>query len=350
MKLFLKNTQSYDLNDQASELFLRRRNESWGTADQVALQSRLAGDADFARAFSRVEESWESVGRYAASPELMALREQAIARARQASARRWTLPGARTLYEKKWAAAAAVFLSLGIAWQLSPYGYEPGTYKTGYGEQRVVELSDHSRITLDARTRVRVRLSADARSVELQEGQAQFWVAKDPARPFKVKAGAETIVAVGTEFDVEYVDGQLRVAMVEGRVAVLNQDDLRAVTATDIDSRPSGPSPIELSTGEALAVRADGAATVLPSVDIESATAWRQGKVIFRDETLGDAVHRLNRYSRQQIVVDDPALAQVKVSGVFDSGDAQAFAVAVQAYLPVVADFSHAATIHLRMK
>jgi transmembrane sensor len=97
-------------------------------------------------------------------------------------------------------------------------------------------------------------------------------------------------------------------------------------------------------------VRADGAATVVPKADIEAATAWRQGKVIFRDQTLAEAVHRLNRYSRQQVVVDDPALAQMKVSGVFDSGDAQAFAEAMQAYLPVAADFSGSSVIHLRMK
>jgi len=39
----------------------------------------------------------------------------------------------------------------------------------------------------------------------------------------------------------------------------------------------------------------------------------------------------------------------MKVSGVFESGDAQAFAEAMQAYLPVVADSSRS-TIHLRMK
>ena len=97
-------------------------------------------------------------------------------------------------------------------------------------------------------------------------------------------------------------------------------------------------------------MRADGGATVLPKADIEAATAWRQGKVIFRDQTLAEAVHRLNRYSRQQVVVDDAALAQMKVSGVFDSGDAQAFAEAMQAYLPVAADFSQGSAIHLRMK
>ena len=233
----------------------------------------------------------------------------------------------------------------GIIWQLSPYGYEPGYYKTGLGEQRVVDLPDHSHIALDARTRLRVKFSADARIVELLEGQAQFSVAKDPARPFKVEAGSKTIVAVGTVFDVEYVDSQVHVAMVEGKVAVLSQDQSGSVGS----SNPSTPSPIELSAGEALSVRADGAATVLPMADIEAATAWRQGKVIFRDQTLAEAVRRLNRYSHQQVVVDDATLSQMKVSGVFEAGDAQAFAEAMQAYLSVIADSSQS-TIHLKLK
>jgi transmembrane sensor len=342
--------EASDLHDQASELFLRRRDSSWAPADQVALDARLASDPKFAAAFRHAQDSWDAVGRHATSPELLALREQAIARARQASARRWSLPGARSRNLGKWAAAAAILIVCGIIWQLSPYGYEPGFYKTGLGEQKAVELSDHSHIALDARTRLRVRFSADARIVQLLEGQAQFSVAKDPARPFKVEAGSKTIVAVGTVFDVEYVDSQVHVAMVEGKVAVLSHDPSGSAIMPGADSKSSNPSSIELSAGEALSVLADGASTVLPKADIEAATAWRQGKVIFRDQTLAEAVHRLNRYSRQQVIVDDPALAQMRVSGVFDSGDAQAFAEATQAYLPVAADFSQGSSIHLRMK
>jgi transmembrane sensor len=339
-----------DLHDEAADLFLRRCASTWSDADQAALESRFNADPAFAEAYARVEESWESVGRNAASPELMALREQAIARARHASARRWSLPGARSPRARLWAMAAIILIALSGAWQLSPYGYEPGLYKTGLGEQKVVELSDHSHIALDARTRLRVRFSPDARIVELLEGQAQFSVAKDPARPFKVEAGGKTIVAVGTVFDVEYIDREVHVAMVEGRVAVLTQTPSGSANATDLDSKSSSLAPIELSAGEALAVRADGASTVSPKADIEAATAWRQGKVIFRNQTLAEAVHRLNRYSRQQVIIDDRVLAQMKVSGVFDSGDAQAFAEAMQAYLPVTADFSTGSSIHLRQK
>jgi transmembrane sensor len=181
------------------------------------------------------------------------------------------------------------------------------------------------------------------------DGQAQFSVAKDPARPFKVQAGAKTIVAVGTVFDVEYVDRQVHVAMVEGRVAVMSQDAARSAAMPGAEPG-SNPTSIELSAGEALQVRADGAATLLPKADIEAATAWRQGKVIFRNQELAEAVHRLNRYSRTQVVLDDPKLSQMRVSGVFESGDVHAFAEAMQAYLPIAVDSTNPSVIHLQMR
>jgi transmembrane sensor len=319
-------------------------------ADQRALDSRLASDPALAQAYRRVQESWDAVGRFAPSPELMALREQAISRARRFSARRWSLPGRGNRYRYGWAAAVAVLLIGAAIWQASSFGYHPGVYWTALGEQRTLELPDHSHLVLDARTRLRVRFSADARTVELLEGQAQFSVAKDPTRPFKVEAGAKTIVAVGTVFDVAYIDREIQVAMVEGRVAVLPNGRNDAVSTVGADGGGLRvPSALELSAGESLQVSPDGRSAVRHDADIEAATAWRQGKVVFRNETLAEAVRRLNRYSRQQVVIDDPALASMRVNGVFDSGDAQGFAEAMQAYLSLVVDFSQGSTIHLRM-
>jgi hypothetical protein len=51
-------------------------------------------------------------------------------------------------------------------------------------------------------------------------------------------------------------------------------------------------------------------------------------------EPLADAVARINRYARRAIVVD-PSVAQVRISGVFNAGDADAFLEGVTAYFPV---------------
>lgn len=352
-----------DREDLAAQAFLRRRSGRWSEQDEAEFRSTMQRDPEFADAFSRVEQSWSAVGQHATSAELMAMREQAISRARRATAQRW-LGGdkKRSVGLRIAAAVGAIAVALTAAYQLAPFGYRPGEYKTDIGHQRMVELEDHSRVALDAATRLRVRYTKDARLIELLNGQAQFSVAKDPARPFKVEAGDHTVIALGTVFTVEYVDSQISVAMLEGKVAVLSQDDSAgkiqpppvAVPPSGGTTRSGNPQApggiIELKAGEALRVQGSGRAMIIPKADLEAATAWREGKVIFHEEPLGEAVRRLNRYSQLQIEIDDGDLAAMQVSGVFEAGNAQAFVEAVQAYLPATAVYADSNTVKLRAK
>jgi len=362
------------IEEAASETFVRRLHGECTPADLVVLEARLKRDPAYADAYLRVKAAWDSLDTYSEAPELMAYREQAIAYARDANADRWLKAGRYT--RNPWRnAAVAAGIALAIAAGLSSHGYRAGQYHTNVGEQRIVELEDHSRIALDTATRLKVRYSDDARIVQLQEGQAQFSVAKDRARPFKVVAGDRTIIAIGTVFTVEYVDRKVHVAMMEGKVAVvpaesahpgnthpssssppaLSDGDGQGVrlekgSALSEKSRDDRNATIELIAGEELRVSRDGENTVTPKADIEAATAWREGKVIIRRESLGDAVRRLNRYSRRQIQIDDAALAAKLISGVFEAGDTQGFVSAVQRYLPVIVDESASRTIKLKLQ
>jgi transmembrane sensor len=332
------------IEEEASETFVQQLHGNWAAQDQAAFEARLERDPTYADAYRRARQSWGALDAHSESAELMRYREEAIAYARRANSHRWF----KAHSYARWRAAAAVAgvaILFGIAWQLSPYGYTAGQYHTGIGEQRVVDLEDHSRIVLDAATRLRVRFTRDARIVELQDGQAQFSVAKDPTRPFKVNAGGRTIVAVGTVFTVEYVDSQVYIAMMEGKVAVVTSE-VPATASTSAE----GSEGISLIAGEALHVSRDGRSSVTPKADLEAATAWREGKVVIRTETLSEAVQRMNRYSRLQIRIDDAALAAKQISGVFEAGDTQGFVSAIERYLPVVADYADSHTVKLRMK
>jgi transmembrane sensor len=339
-----------DAEQRAAELFRRKQLGAWTAGDEAGLQSQLRQDPALADAFRRVGQSWDAAGNHAVSAEFMALREQAISRARRANARRWLTHAARPGRLSKIAAAVAIsgMVTL-IAFELAPFGLRPGEYNTGIGEQKVVDLGDHSRIVLDAVTRLKVQFSKDARIVRLIQGQAQFSVGKDPARPFKVEAGGETVVALGTVFTVEYVDREMRVAMLEGKVAVLppHPSDNPAIESP-LTPQVADPPPIEVNAGQALQVRRDGYTTLTPHADLEAATAWRNGKVIFRKEPLSEAVRRLNRYSRLKVEIADPAIANIEVSGIFESDDIQTFVEAMQSYLAVSADYSKSGTIRLR--
>lgn len=325
-----------DAEERTAQEFLRSRA---GSSDN-ARELEASDDPAVRAARDRVDRAWRAVGEHAGSPELMSLREQALARARRARSRRWFAPSGLSRPASIAASLAAALVIAGGVWTFSDYGPLYDGYRTGIGEQRVIELEDHSKVTLDSKTKLRVRFSRDARVVELAEGQAQFSVAKDAARPFKVIAGDHAVVALGTVFTVEYLDDEFSVSMLEGRVAItgLGPDTIRT----------AAPKALEISAGEAVQVTGAGAVTVIPKADLSAATAWRQGKVIFHDEPLGSAIRRINRYSKVQLEVEGAALAEVSVSGVFEVGDTRAFAQAVQAYLPVSADYSDPKTILLR--
>jgi transmembrane sensor len=353
--------------DGAAGIFIRRLYGEWNDEEQAAFETRLATDHAFAQAYRRVEESWRALDRYAEAPELMGYRAEAIGIMRRANAGRWFQPRAVDWLGSHWKIVAAIagVAVLGLVWQLSWDRYRPGEYRTSIGEQRIVELEDHTRITLDAATRLQVRFTNDTRNVRLLQGQAEFSVAKDPSRPFKVIAGNRTIVAVGTVFTVEYVDHRVHVAMLEGKVAVLRPPDRavaiappataesnihvrQAAAATAPTQQDSGE--IYLSAGEELQVARDGEAIVTHKADLEAATAWREGKVIFRAETLGEAVNRMNRYSHLQLEIDDEALAEKKISGVFEAGDTRGFVGALEAYFSVTADYADPDSVRLRSR
>ena len=63
-------------------------------------------------------------------------------------------------------------------------------------------------------------------------------------------------------------------------------------------------------------------------------TAWRQGRAVFENDTLAAAVAEMNRYSRRPIVIEGEA-AGMHVSGVYSTGDTEAFAKSLATLLPL---------------
>lgn len=322
------------LDERAAAAVLRRQSGEWTVEDQRLLDEALA-DPAFAQAHARANEAWRAMGEHATAPEMMVLREQALAGARRSHLSRWFRPNKALHWGS--AAAAVALLAVGLFASTLFDDVTESRYQTDIGEQRIVELEDHSRIALDAGTTVRVRMARDSRIVELVDGQAQFMVASDPRRPFRVHAGEHTITAVGTSFNVEYLDRRMEVAMVEGKVAVSigapGSDAAGAVSRVPVAGRRT---VTDLVAGEELRVDADGRTRLDRKADIDAVIAWRQGKIILKDTPLGEAVRRLNRYSRLQVKIGDESLAALRVSGVFESGDTLAFVEALQSYLPVV--------------
>ena len=167
-----------------------------------------------------------------------------------------------------------------------------------------------------------VAFTKDRRDIRLLSGHAFFDVAHDREHPFAVEAAGRVITALGTQFDVKLEAEALRVVLAEGSVSV------------GMASGRAGAPPVKLKPGEAYSAtrNARGAVT---RTDLIEALAWKQGVVEFRDQPLSEAVRLLNRYTRAQIVIRDPKVAALRITGVFKTGDIKRFGRSVSEVLPV---------------
>jgi transmembrane sensor len=209
------------------------------------------------------------------------------------------------------AAAAAVLVAVSAAalWRLTLHtsnlapGIVPSSaasvYATGRGERGAVTLPDGTRLILapDSRLRAPRAFGRATRDVEL-EGAAFFQVAHNPAHPFLVHAANAVTQVLGTEFSVTAYPGERQVEVVvkTGRVGVRG-----AV----------------LTHGQLGRVEANGAVSVLQNVDLDRYFAWTEGRLVFEDATLGEALPKLSRWFDLDFRISDSSLANRQLTASF---------------------------------
>ncbi|SEW54792.1 FecR family protein [Chitinophaga arvensicola] len=222
-------------------------------------------------------------------------------------------PKVRSIYARYWyaAAAAVVLLAAGLFWwnQSAPDKHPAAAapiaanqsnriVKDGFIEittpkahKESITLEDGSTIELNAGSKVRYPLhfGENSRSISLEEGEAFFTVAADPARKFSVNTGELTTTALGTSFNIRAYarEHKVIVALVTGKVKVdqLNQ------------SSQSAPSQI-LLPGEQLSYDRVSLSPVKTAFSkAEEVNGWKQGYLIFKDAPYNEIVTGIeNRY------------------------------------------------------
>jgi len=318
--------------EEAAAWWSARQRLGFTTArEEEAFADWLADPAN-GMAWEATEGPLEAVAAYAALPEIRALRESALA-ARP--------PRSRTIW--RWAAGGAIAASLAagiVAFSFdtplaptAPSAPQAASsterYTTSIGERRTIRLADNSRIELNTGSVAEVAYSPGRRDIRLLAGQALFRVAHDPNRPFTVVAGDRRIIATGTAFDVRIGEGgTVAVTLIEGHVRVepLSRDGQeRVVPAAAVAT---------LDPGERLASTPSGAVRIA-TADVEQQTSWTRGQIIFRDDRMAEAIAEVNRYSINRLIVTDPRVANLRVSGAFAAGSTENFVAAVTAFFPV---------------
>lgn len=227
-------------------------------------------------------------------------------------------------------AAACAVAAVGLAVTLAPWKAEKpmspaATQRIDFetvSQRRLFALPDGSKATLAPGSALDLAYTRSERRARLVRGQAYFDVAHDAARPFVVEAEGRMITALGTRFDVRSDSQGLRVTLLEGSVRI------------DTPGASPAQSAVVLRPGEELLV-AQGRPEVVRRADTVSAETWREIRVVFDDKPLGEVIVELNRYAVLQLVIDDPRVAALRITGQFRTGDNARFARGLARLYPV---------------
>ena len=212
---------------------------------------------------------------------------------------------------------------MGLCALLSPFVYKqfetPREYATALGEQRTIQLADSSIVTLNADSRIELRMDGRHRDIKLRRGEALFKVAHDPNRPFTVQTDTVIVRAVGTQFNVYERPNGTRVSVLEGRVLITpfgGGGTMNAARAAE-----------SLGAGQEAQVAPDGTIRRNAKADVINTVAWRERRLIFEDAPLEDVIYEFNRYNQSpRLTLDGVPPGSHHYNGIFDAADPDSLA------------------------
>jgi transmembrane sensor len=273
-------------------------------ADQATLDAWLEGDVRRLGAFAR-----------ARAVAVHSRRAAALAGGVIPFVRPGTRAAPKSVLSRRGLIAASVSaLAVGGAGALGGFWKRAQPFETRMGETRVVPLDDGSVMTLNTLSEGDIRYNRKAREIVLNTGEALFNVVADASRPFVVRSGEAAVIANGASFLVRRLGkSPLQVVSFGGEVELNGAHgeglELAANTRAFLSD---GELPVH--TGE---------------IDADRELAWRHGRIQLEDETLSRAAREFSRYNATRIVPADPAVAALKITGLFVANDPVAFARAV---------------------
>lgn len=316
--------------DEAAALWLLAREES--ALQEVNLFEQWLEQSDANRsAWRRVNEAWDSFDSWqeddTLAQELEAARSHSSGRSRapyRATAS-LALVGSIALVATAWimtrhsGPAEPNGTNTPVAAISSLAAFGAADFSTTAGRRAEIKLPDGSRVSLDADSAVDVAFAGARRDVRLLKGQALFEVSADKSRPFSVEAGGRVTTALGTRFNIRSDPKGVRITLLRGAVVV------RPVTGN--------ASPVNLQPGEQYIARQSGG--IVQRADTSAAEAWQEGAVQFDDTPLAEAIAEVSRYTDRRLIIRDPGIARLRISGRFRAGDPDRFANTLAQIYPV---------------
>ena len=237
--------------------------------------------------------------------------------------------------------AATAIIAIGLTW-FSQKSFHPEeepaeTYQsveTPSGAKSLITLVDGTKIWLNAESKLTYPSRfVDSKRVVTLEGEGYFEVAKDKYRPFEVKTSNLSIQVLGTVFNLKSYpeEGVIETTLLEGSVAlskIVNEKKEQEIyqlqpnqQATFIKKKgfltEDQVIAANLSASEA-SERSSEKLIVNSVIDVDRIAAWKDGDMVFKNETFESLAIKLERRYNAKIIFEDEVLRGYRFSGKFD--------------------------------
>ncbi len=308
-----RERQSADAICGAAARWGVRRDRGLAAAEAAEFHRWLDADPRHAAALARFTAAWDMVGRMPAP----------VAGA----------PGAgegRHTWRRRTAiglAAAAALAIAGVSWWNSAPRSSGAAEIVAFSvaAPRIMTLSDGTIVRLNDGSELAEHFTPAERRAVLVRGEAHFTVAKNPDRPFVVRAGPVSVRAIGTAFNVKLQPAAVEVLVTEGEVGIATPPTLAAGPqgGAELRSLKAGQQALIAQLPESI-----GATVVVSEIDPESmsrALAWQEPLLRLGGATLAELAGEFQRRSGHRLVLADPELAELHIGGRFRADDVEGF-------------------------
>jgi transmembrane sensor len=315
--LHMENT----IDDQASIWLVRLDNGNLSEQSRKELKVWLSVDKRHQVALKAMADVWDGMDEVLLNLDDKNLSEKTLL---------W--PVLEPMLKPLALAASVSFLAV-FLWFAMPNDVQKNSYATLIGQQMDATFDDGSIIHLNTNTRIETEFSDKKRIIKLIKGEALFEVAHDPERPFIVYAGDRLVQAIGTKFVVHLKSENIQVTVTDGKVKMskvaldTKLDDIKALNNTTMQK-----DDVYIAKGEKVIVGSNKRPklTHMKPENIKRKLAWLDKKLIFENEELFDVIEEINRYDDVKIVLKEPSLHNIRISGRFDLGDSEALIEALE--------------------
>jgi ferric-dicitrate binding protein FerR (iron transport regulator) len=209
-------------------------------------------------------------------------------------------------------------------------------------------LPDGTQVWLNSNTRLTYGndFNSSHREVSL-EGEAYFDVVHNAGKPFIIHTQKMDIKVLGTAFNVRAYKGEkiAEATLLRGSIEVILKDrknqnillkpneKISISTASDL-TNTGKPAELRKNSGSAIPQVEIREIQYIPVLNLAEDVAWKENKLYFKDQNLGNIAVQLERWFGKKVEIRDESLKELRFTGNFENETLEEVLTAMQISSP----------------